>query len=203
MPDCTRRRQRDNLMAKSSAARKRPEKLPAPAKMAVTLHVNGVTKKLNLGAVVGGIGMALHEETLTDNRFGRFMTHNLADNHVPVNADVHAIDVIFVDEKDEEINPLGGSKASAKSASSEPRRRSPMRSTTPPESACAICQSPSTSCYAPDTYSRRTASEPTRGRRVYRDWRWRRSSGCARHRYRSGSRLGRARRTSPKYPAHR
>jgi xanthine dehydrogenase YagR molybdenum-binding subunit len=60
-----------------------------------------------LGAVVGGIGMALHEETLTDNRFGRFMTHNLADYHVPVNADVHAIDVIFVDEKDDEINPLG------------------------------------------------------------------------------------------------
>jgi xanthine dehydrogenase YagR molybdenum-binding subunit len=60
-----------------------------------------------LGAVVGGIGMALHEETLTDNRFGRFMTRNLADYHVPVNADVHAIDVIFVDEKDDEINPLG------------------------------------------------------------------------------------------------
>jgi xanthine dehydrogenase YagR molybdenum-binding subunit len=59
------------------------------------------------GAVVGGIGMALHEETLTDNRFGRFMTHNLADYHVPANADVHAIDVIFVDEKDDEINPLG------------------------------------------------------------------------------------------------
>jgi xanthine dehydrogenase YagR molybdenum-binding subunit len=60
-----------------------------------------------LGAVVGGIGMALHEETLTDHRFGRFMTHNLADYHVPVNADVHAIDVFFVEEKDEEINPLG------------------------------------------------------------------------------------------------
>jgi len=60
-----------------------------------------------LGAVVGGIGMALHEETLTDHRFGRFMTHNLADYHVPVNADVEAIDVIFVDEKDNEINPLG------------------------------------------------------------------------------------------------
>jgi xanthine dehydrogenase YagR molybdenum-binding subunit len=59
------------------------------------------------GAVVGGIGMALHEETLTDNRLGRFMTHNLADYHVPANADVHAIDVIFVDEKDDEINPLG------------------------------------------------------------------------------------------------
>jgi xanthine dehydrogenase YagR molybdenum-binding subunit len=60
-----------------------------------------------LGAVVGGIGMALHEETVTDHRFGRFMSHNLADYHVPVNADVHAIDVIFVEEKDDEINPLG------------------------------------------------------------------------------------------------
>jgi xanthine dehydrogenase YagR molybdenum-binding subunit len=59
------------------------------------------------GAVVGGIGMALHEETLTDHRFGRFMTHNLADYHVPVHADVHAIDVIFVDEEDAAINPLG------------------------------------------------------------------------------------------------
>src|SRR4029450_7171924 len=36
-----------------------------------------------LGAVVGGIGMALHEETATDHRFGRFMTHNLADYRVP------------------------------------------------------------------------------------------------------------------------
>jgi xanthine dehydrogenase YagR molybdenum-binding subunit len=60
-----------------------------------------------LGAVVGGIGMALQEETATDHRFGRYMTHTLADYHVPVNADVQAIEVIFVDEKDEEINPLG------------------------------------------------------------------------------------------------
>jgi xanthine dehydrogenase YagR molybdenum-binding subunit len=60
-----------------------------------------------LGAVVGGIGMALHEETVTDQRFGRFITHNLADYHVPVNADVRAIEVLFVEEKDDEINPLG------------------------------------------------------------------------------------------------
>ncbi|HEY7297503.1 MAG TPA: xanthine dehydrogenase family protein molybdopterin-binding subunit [Xanthobacteraceae bacterium] len=60
-----------------------------------------------LGAVVGGIGMALHEETVTDHRFGRFMNHNLAEYHVPVNADVDAIDVIFVSERDDEINPLG------------------------------------------------------------------------------------------------
>jgi xanthine dehydrogenase YagR molybdenum-binding subunit len=60
-----------------------------------------------LGAVVGGIGMALHEETTTDHRFGRFMNHNFAEYHVPVNADVQAIDVIFVEEQDDEINPLG------------------------------------------------------------------------------------------------
>jgi xanthine dehydrogenase YagR molybdenum-binding subunit len=60
-----------------------------------------------LGAVVGGIGMALHEETLVDHTLGRLMNHSLAEYHVPVNADVHAIDVIFVDEKDGVINPLG------------------------------------------------------------------------------------------------
>jgi xanthine dehydrogenase YagR molybdenum-binding subunit len=60
-----------------------------------------------IGAVVGGIGMALHEETAMDPRFGRFMTHNLADYHVPAHADVPPIDVIFVEEKDDTINPLG------------------------------------------------------------------------------------------------
>ena len=54
-----------------------------------------------------GIGMALHEETLFDHRFGRVMNANIAEYHVPVNADVHDIEVIFVDEPDETINPLG------------------------------------------------------------------------------------------------
>jgi xanthine dehydrogenase YagR molybdenum-binding subunit len=60
-----------------------------------------------LGSVVWGIGMALHEETLTDHRFGRIMNADIAEYHVPVNADVHDIKVIFVDEPDEIINPLG------------------------------------------------------------------------------------------------
>jgi xanthine dehydrogenase YagR molybdenum-binding subunit len=60
-----------------------------------------------LGGVVWGIGMALHEETLIDHRFGRIMNANIAEYHVPVNADVHDIKVIFVDEPDEMINPLG------------------------------------------------------------------------------------------------
>jgi len=60
-----------------------------------------------MGSVVWGIGMALHEETLTDHNFGRVMNANIAEYHVPVNADVHDIKVIFVDEPDEIINPLG------------------------------------------------------------------------------------------------
>ncbi len=60
-----------------------------------------------MGSVVWGIGMALHEETLFDHRFGRVMNANIAEYHVPVNADVHEIDVIFVDEPDDIINPLG------------------------------------------------------------------------------------------------
>ena len=60
-----------------------------------------------LGGVVMGIGMALHEETFTDHRLGRFMNHSFAEYHIPVNADIDNIEVIFVDEPDEEVTPLG------------------------------------------------------------------------------------------------
>ncbi|MFL5157306.1 MAG: molybdopterin cofactor-binding domain-containing protein, partial [Microvirga sp.] len=60
-----------------------------------------------LGGVVWGIGMALHEETLLDHTFGRVMNANIAEYHVPVNADIHDIKVIFVDEPDDSINRLG------------------------------------------------------------------------------------------------
>lgn len=60
-----------------------------------------------LGGVVMGIGAALHEETFTDHRFGRFMNHNYAEYHVPAHADIHDIDVIFVHEPDPEVTPLG------------------------------------------------------------------------------------------------
>lgn len=59
------------------------------------------------GGVVWGIGMALQEESLLDHNFGRFVNHNLAEYHVPVNADIHDIDVIFVEEHDEIVNPIG------------------------------------------------------------------------------------------------
>jgi len=60
-----------------------------------------------MGGMIWGIGMALHEETQFDHRFGRIMNANYAEYHVPVNADVHDIKVIFVEEKDDIINPLG------------------------------------------------------------------------------------------------
>ncbi len=60
-----------------------------------------------LGAVVWGISMALEEESVADHNFGRFMNHNLAEYHIPVNADIHDIDVIFVEEHDDIVNPLG------------------------------------------------------------------------------------------------
>ncbi|MCC9168560.1 xanthine dehydrogenase family protein molybdopterin-binding subunit [Pontibacter harenae] len=60
-----------------------------------------------LGGVVWGIGAAMEEETVMDNNLGRFMNHDLDKYHVPVNADVHDIEVIFVEEKDDHVNPLG------------------------------------------------------------------------------------------------
>jgi len=60
-----------------------------------------------LGGVVWGIGMALHEETQTDHALGRHMNHSLAEYHIPVNADIGDIDVLFVEEHDEIVNALG------------------------------------------------------------------------------------------------
>ncbi|SHH19503.1 xanthine dehydrogenase family protein molybdopterin-binding subunit [Massilia sp. CF038] len=60
-----------------------------------------------VGGVVWGISQALHEESHDDLRLGRFMNHNLSEYHVPVNADIHDIDVIFVDEDDRIVSSIG------------------------------------------------------------------------------------------------
>ncbi len=60
-----------------------------------------------LGGIVWGISQALHEDSFMDHNFGRFMNHNYAEYHIPVNKDIHDIEVIFVKEDDERINPLG------------------------------------------------------------------------------------------------
>lgn len=60
-----------------------------------------------LGGVVWGISMALHEESMVDQIQGKYMNHSFAEYHISVNADIHDIDVIFVNEPDEHVNKLG------------------------------------------------------------------------------------------------
>jgi xanthine dehydrogenase YagR molybdenum-binding subunit len=60
-----------------------------------------------LGGVVWGISQALQEESQTDHTLGRVMNHSLAEYHIPVNADIGEIDVIFVEEHDSIVNDLG------------------------------------------------------------------------------------------------
>jgi xanthine dehydrogenase YagR molybdenum-binding subunit len=60
-----------------------------------------------IGGAVGGIGMALMEDLVFDQRFGRPINNNLADYHVPVNADIPIMDVWFVNKKDPHTNPMG------------------------------------------------------------------------------------------------
>ncbi|WP_433435128.1 xanthine dehydrogenase family protein molybdopterin-binding subunit [Nonomuraea sp. CA-141351] len=58
------------------------------------------------GGIVMGIGLALSEETLVDQRTGRIVNASLAEYHVPVHADIPRIDVDWLDEPDPTM-PLG------------------------------------------------------------------------------------------------
>ena len=77
--------------------------------------VYGIGKLMNqktglsqlMGGVVWGLGMGLMEKTEIDWRTGRAVNANLADYHVPVNADIGSIDVSVVPEDDPHINVLG------------------------------------------------------------------------------------------------
>lgn len=60
-----------------------------------------------LGGMTMGLSMALHEEGVLDPRFGDIANHDLADYHIATNADVGTIDAIWIDEKDQHVNPLG------------------------------------------------------------------------------------------------
>jgi xanthine dehydrogenase YagR molybdenum-binding subunit len=60
-----------------------------------------------MGGMVWGIGLALTEYSRRDERNGRIVTRDLADYHVPVNADVPELEVIMLDELDPHVNELG------------------------------------------------------------------------------------------------
>jgi xanthine dehydrogenase YagR molybdenum-binding subunit len=70
--------------------------------------INAKTGRSQLiGGMTMGIGMALLEEGVMDPQFGDYVNHDLASYHVPVNGDVHDIDVSWIDEHDDRLNPVG------------------------------------------------------------------------------------------------
>jgi xanthine dehydrogenase YagR molybdenum-binding subunit len=59
------------------------------------------------GGMIWGVSFALHEQAVLDVRSGRVMNANLAEYHVPVNADVPSLEAILVEEADPYVNALG------------------------------------------------------------------------------------------------
>ncbi|MDB6054626.1 MAG: hypothetical protein JWN25_2149 [Verrucomicrobiales bacterium] len=59
------------------------------------------------GGIIFGLGMALMEHTVFDPVRGRIVTRDLANYHVPVNADVPPIEVQFINKPDLRVSPIG------------------------------------------------------------------------------------------------
>jgi xanthine dehydrogenase YagR molybdenum-binding subunit len=59
------------------------------------------------GGMIWGVSFALHEDAVIDRRSGRTLNANLADYHVPVNADVPSLEALLIDEHDPHVNALG------------------------------------------------------------------------------------------------
>jgi xanthine dehydrogenase YagR molybdenum-binding subunit len=53
-----------------------------------------------VGGLIGGIGMALHERTVTDRASGRIVGDTLADYLIPVHADMPEFDIAMIDEEE-------------------------------------------------------------------------------------------------------
>jgi xanthine dehydrogenase YagR molybdenum-binding subunit len=66
-----------------------------------------LVKSQYLGGMIWGVSFALHEKAIVDHRSGRIMNANLAEYHVPVNADIPAMEALMVEEHDPHVNPLG------------------------------------------------------------------------------------------------
>ncbi|MDT7698004.1 MAG: xanthine dehydrogenase YagR molybdenum-binding subunit [Pseudonocardiales bacterium] len=60
-----------------------------------------------LGGMTMGLGMALHEQSVLDPRFGHVVNHDLAEYHVPANADVADLQAHWIDEHDPHVNAMG------------------------------------------------------------------------------------------------
>jgi xanthine dehydrogenase YagR molybdenum-binding subunit len=60
-----------------------------------------------IGGMIWGISFALLEHTAYDEKLGRIVNNNFAEYHVPTNADVGAIEVLWIDEPDRHVSPMG------------------------------------------------------------------------------------------------
>jgi xanthine dehydrogenase YagR molybdenum-binding subunit len=60
-----------------------------------------------LGGMTMGLGMALHEQSLLDPRTGHVVNHDLAEYHVPSNADVDDLQAHWLHEDDPHVNAMG------------------------------------------------------------------------------------------------
>lgn len=60
-----------------------------------------------IGGLIFGVGHALQEATHWDHRLGRITNDNLAEYHVPVNADIPELDVMWIDTPDYDASPIG------------------------------------------------------------------------------------------------
>jgi xanthine dehydrogenase YagR molybdenum-binding subunit len=59
------------------------------------------------GGMIWGMSFALHEEAVMDRRSGRTLNANLAEYHIPVNADVPSLEALLIEEHDAHVNALG------------------------------------------------------------------------------------------------
>src|ERR1700716_3402249 len=59
------------------------------------------------GGMIWGVSFALHEQAVMDRRSGRTLNANLAEYHIPVNADVPSLEALLIDEDDPHVNALG------------------------------------------------------------------------------------------------
>jgi xanthine dehydrogenase YagR molybdenum-binding subunit len=60
-----------------------------------------------LGGMIMGLSTALYENLEMDPQFGDFANHDLAGYHIASNSDVRRIEAHWIDEHDDELNPVG------------------------------------------------------------------------------------------------
>lgn len=60
-----------------------------------------------IGGMTMGLSMALHEESVLDERFGFVVNHDLAEYHISSCADVPSVEAYWLDEHDPYVNPMG------------------------------------------------------------------------------------------------